>query len=360
MTGSNTADITIIGGGIIGLLSALELIRRGRSVTIIEDDERRPASWAGGGILSPLYAWHYSAAMNRLSRDAVSHYREILSLLSRSGLPTEGILNQSGMWVETDTREHSLQALAWADTQGWEAHACQVGTIFEGMEGRRGVFFPQLGSIRNPWLLRQLRNFLMQSGVAFIRDRVVAVYPKKKGGRLALKDHREILSETILLCAGAWNDQLLAQLGIPVIPLFPAKGEMILYKIEPGRVPSILLTGEGYLIPRSDGALLVGSTLRRGDNSDYPTVSARYRLEALAARLLPELAIRKPDYHWAGVRPGCERDYPLLGAVPGHDGWFAAAGCYRNGLVAGPACAALLAQLVCGEKTELDASVYGF
>lgn len=360
MIGRYTADVTIVGGGILGLLSALELVKRGRSVTIVDDSQRRPASWAGGGILSPLYAWRYSEAMNSLCRDAVSSYREILSSLKQQGLITEGILNLSGMWVATVEPEEKRSALDWAAAHDVDAYACNADSVMASGCADEGVFFPYLGSIRNPRLLRQLTSFLQHSGVEFISDRVISVHPQKQGGRLLLGSDREVLSEVILLCAGAWNDVLLRQLGIPATPFFPAKGEMLLYQLEQGVVPSIMLTEDGYLIPRGDGAVLVGSTLRRGDGSDYPTVNGRYRLEALASRLLPQLANKKPDFHWAGVRPGCERDYPWVGAIPGYEGWFAAAGCYRNGLVAGPACARLLAQLVCTSETELDSSTYAF
>lgn len=358
MGGRKRADITIVGGGILGLLSALELVQRGLPVTIVDDATRRPASWAGGGILSPLYAWRYSEAMNRLTQDAVPRYQHIAALLSGAGLPVDGLLHQSGMWVATRADEHEL-ALRWAASQGWKARACRADQILPDSLASNGVFFPYLGSIRNPRLLRLLRAFLHRSGVAFVNARVIALHPDAKGGRLALHDGRELATDTVLLCAGAWNDRLLAELGSSPV-LFPAKGEMLLYQLPPGKVPSIILTEEGYLIPRGDGAVLVGSTLRRGDASHYPTVNGRYRLESLARKLLPELALHKPAFHWAGVRPGCDRDHPWVGAISGRPGWFAVAGCYRNGLVAAPACATLLAQLVCEEPTELDPRLYAF
>ena len=358
MRGRNKADITIVGAGILGLLGALELVQRGVSVTIVDDAERRPASWAGGGILSPLYAWRYSEAMNQLAREAVPRYQTIVALLSAAGLPVDGLLYQSGMWVATRPVEQEM-ALQWAASQSWEARPCLAERVMSGSPAGDGVFFPHLGSIRNPRLLRQLRAYLRRSGVTFVNARVTALHPEDRGGRLILQDGQVLVAETVLLCAGAWNDRLLAELG-PSPALFPAKGEMLLYQLPAGRVPSIMLTEEGYLIPRSDGAVLVGSTLRRGDASDYPSVNGRYRLESLASHLLPELALHKPAFHWSGVRPGCDRDHPWLGAIPGRKGWFAAAGCYRNGLVAAPACAALLAQLICEEPTELDSQLYAF
>ncbi|MEP4373215.1 MAG: FAD-dependent oxidoreductase, partial [Alloalcanivorax venustensis] len=161
----------------------------------------------------------------------------------------------------------------------------------------------------------------------------------------------------VLRCAGAWTSALLAPLGVR-LPLFPAKGEMLLYRLPPGRVPTIVLTDEGYLIPRADGAVLAGSTLNPGDATTHPTVTGRWALQAMAASLLPELASVTPSHHWAGVRPGSDRDWPYLGPVPGTSGVFAAAGLHRNGLVAAPASAELLVRLMCGETPSLDPADY--
>ncbi len=94
---------------------------------------------------------------------------------------------------------------------------------------------------------------------------------------------------------------------------------MLLYRLAPGRVPSIVLTENGYLIPRADGAVLAGSTLKEGDDSTHPTEEGRRKLEAMAASILPALADQAPEHHWAGVRPGCGRTGPIWARcrVPG-------------------------------------------
>ena len=57
-------DILIVGGGVIGLSSALELARAGAKVTVVERGQcGNESSWAGGGILSPLLPWDYSSAV---------------------------------------------------------------------------------------------------------------------------------------------------------------------------------------------------------------------------------------------------------------------------------------------------------
>lgn len=356
------ADVLIVGAGIVGLLSALELTDRGARVTVIDaGGAYPPASWAGGGILSPLYAWRYPDAMNRLTADAPARYRRLVTRLHGYGGLAHDDLNDSGLWVAVAGEERQ-QALEWA--RHWrlscraEPLAGHLSGALDGAGGG-GVWFPDIGNIRNPRLLKALRAVLSHRGVRFVNEAVIAVTPLAQGGLLRLAGGDAARARRVLIAAGAWSPALLAPLGA-VPELFPAKGEMLLYNVPPGRVPAMVLTERGYLIPRADGALLVGSTHHRGDASYYPTVVDRWYLQDLAARLLPELASQRPLRHWAGVRPGCGRAWPYLGPVPGCQGVFAAAGHYRNGLVAAPASAELLAQLISDERPSLDPVDYSF
>ena len=112
------ADVLVVGGGIVGLLSALNLSDRGLSVTVIDaGGQRPPASWAGGGILSPLFAWRYPDPMNRLSQDATARYRALVDRLQgKAGLRASD-LHHSGLWVAVDGDERR-QALRWASDWG--------------------------------------------------------------------------------------------------------------------------------------------------------------------------------------------------------------------------------------------------
>ncbi|WP_272961742.1 NAD(P)/FAD-dependent oxidoreductase [Alcanivorax jadensis] len=348
-------EVVIVGGGIVGLLSAFELTKREIPATVIDQSEGGLASWAGGGILSPLYAWRYSDAMNRLTFDAMARYRGLFSELVGRCLEWSD-LHQGGLWVHVDTKEMNT-VKDWAGKWGVLSETLSGSDLLPSFPFSEGVFFPDLGNVRNPRLLKALRSYLASRGVSFIRDKVVSLLPRQKGAALETQNGLVLNAENVIFCAGVGSSKLLSMLGVS-LPMFPVKGEMLLYHLTPSRVPSVMLTQSGYLIPRADGAVLVGSTLIRGDCTTYPTVSGRYQLEAVAANLLPELASRTPAHHWAGVRPGSEVDYPYIGAVPGCNGVFAAAGHYRNGLVSAPATAELLVQMMCGERPNIDPAPY--
>ncbi|MCG8438369.1 MAG: FAD-dependent oxidoreductase [Pseudomonadales bacterium] len=347
------ADVLVIGGGIVGLLSALELTARQFSVTLIDaPDAVKPASWAGGGILSPLYAWRYSSAMNRLTVDAPSRYDEILCQLGES----QPLVHKGGLWVEVSAGEMS-RAKEWADAWGVSCKQASGASVMAAGLPSEGLYFPSVGNIHNPGLLKLLRDHLNRHGVQFENAVIERLRPEPSGGTVYACDGRRWSSGRILLSAGYASSGLLESLGI-TLPLFPAKGEMLRYQTVMDSVPAVMLTEAGYLIPRNDGSVLVGSTLRMGDSSQCPTVAGRYQLEALAERLCPSLAKIKPANHWAGVRPGSDRDHPYLGGVPGYNGIYAATGHYRNGLVAAPASARLIAQMMCGEAPFIDPEPY--
>lgn len=345
----------IVGAGIIGQLCALELNDRGwHDITIVETLDVPPASWAGGGILSPLFPWRYSQAMNALCHNSVGRYRALMQRLIKAGLVGGGELNISGMWMEVCPEEKPL-AITWIDEfQGgrfeWERR------VIAG-NAREGLWFPDLGSVRNPRLLKALRSFLLSRGVVFRQEKVHSCKEYRDG------------SVAVGFVSGAvdYFDKAILAAGSGVASItgfeemfFPAKGEMLLYRLG-GRAPSeVILAHEGYCIPRSNGDTLVGSTLRIGDDTCYPTVSGRYTLEKMAAALLPQTVGSKPAFHWAGVRPGFRRDRPVICSMPSQESIFIAAGHYRNGLVSAPATAELLAQLVCGEKPFIDPSHYSF
>lgn len=352
------SDVLVLGGGIVALLSALELTERGASVTIVEGDQP-PASWAGGGILSPLYAWRHSSLLNQLTFDGVDRYRRLVGMLESDGYAPPGrLLNLNGMWVQGDEKERE-RALRWASEWGLNCEAQSSDGLSGRMmaKGLEGVFFPGLGNVRNPGLLKALRACLQARGVKNHKARISDIRRQGRNVIFLAEDGRQWRADKTVVGMGAGTGALLEKLGVQ-LPLFPAKGEMLLYQLSPGDVSSVLLTEAGYLIPRNDGAVLVGSTLRKGDASFYPTVSGRYRLERLAQTLMPELEKARPAYHWAGVRPGSDRDYPFIGAVPGADGVYVATGHYRNGLVAAPATAELLAQVLCGVAPSIDPSGY--
>lgn len=355
-------DVVIVGGGVIGMLSALELAAAGRRVALLEAGVvAREASWAGGGIVSPLYPWRYSEAVWALARHSQEAYPALAeSLLERTGIDPEH--HVTGLyWLDLDDEE---QALAWArehDRPLQSVPMTQVRTAIPalGPDYARALFMPGVANIRNPRLGQALRAALQaEANVSlFEHSRVLGLETEGERVRGVRTAAGTLLAEQVVLCAGAWTAQLLAPLGLE-LPVEPVKGQMILYRCDPTLLPHMVLSSRRYAIPRRDGHILVGSTLEHVGFDKTPSAEALQSLQRTAAQLLPALADAPVVGHWAGLRPGSPEGIPYIGAVPQVEGLWLNCGHHRNGLVMAPASCRLLADLMLGRAVGLNPQPY--
>ncbi len=352
----------VVGGGVIGLLSAYGLAGAGCPVTLLDASATgTEASWAGGGIVSPLYPWRYSPAITALSHWSQDYYPGLGDTLKqRSGVDPE--VHETGLyWLDLEDED---QALAWAQREGRPLHRVDMGKVHAavpslGFGFSKAVYMPGVCNVRNPRLLRALRSALAQMPnvqiveqctiSAFVRDgqQVVGVHTSQG----------EMCADRVVVAAGAWSGNLLATLGLE-LPVKPMKGQMILFKCAEDFLPSMVLAKRLYAIPRRDGHVLVGSTLEDVGFDKTPTEDALESLRATAIDLLPGLSDAKVIKHWAGLRPASPEGLPYIGPVPGYDGLWLNCGHFRNGLVLAPASCQLLVDLMLGRTTCVDPAPY--
>lgn len=356
-------QVVIVGGGVIGLMMARELLAAGQAVRLVERrGTGQEASWAGGGIVSPLWPWRYPPAVTALAAVAQSAYPELAAALAaETGIDPE--LSPCGMLLIDS--EDERDALAWAATydrpmqrvQGLAALRDLEPGLGEGF--RQGLWMPYIANIRNPRLLAALRaSVLARGGVITEHDGVAAI--ESAGGRVSgvrLASGERVDGDQVILATGAWTAELLAPFGLS-LPIRPMRGQMLLYQTAPGTLRHIVLAEGRYLIPRRDGHVLCGSTTEDVGFDTGTTSEARALLQGVAARILPVLAEQTPIAHWAGLRPGSPNGIPWIGPVPGVEGLWVNAGHYRNGLVLAPASARLLVDLLLGRTPALDPTPY--
>jgi len=342
--------VVVIGGGLIGLLTARELLLAGRSVVLLEQGEPgRESSWAGGGILSPLYPWRYPDAVNRLAQWSQQHYPQLCRELAATGNDPE--YQRSGLLMPGLDSQQQQLAQQWAqrftaDLQlldGAECAACEPALH----DPQSALWLPEVAQVRNPRLLQALQRDL--AGRDWVLQRHTTVHA------LRYQDHRvtgvvttggeEIESSEVVVCAGAWSGALMQQWGI-TLPVAPVRGQMLLFRAEPGLLQRIVLIGDRYIIPRRDGRILVGSTMEQAGFDKTPTVAARDALMSDLEQLFPQLLRYPLEQHWAGLRPGSPDGIPFIGPVIDRPGLYVNAGQFRNGVVMGLASARLLADLL--------------
>ena len=356
------SDFLIVGGGVIGMLTARELAQSGASVTLVERGTcARESTWAGGGIVSPLYPWRYQEPVTQLATWSQGSYVHLAQdLLDETGIDPE--LRQKGMFMVAVDDE--AEALAWA--RRYQRPMQQVDADFlyrkeprlqPGHE--RALWMPEVASIRNPRLGKALRRSLeLNPRITLVEQagstRLLLESERVCGLATELGDYRA--GQTVL-AAGAWTATVLQQLGIE-LPVEPVKGQMMLFKAPAGLVNRVVLQGGRYLIPRNDGRILVGSTLERVGFDKQTTDVARDSLYRSALEIVPALADYPVEHHWAGLRPGSPEGIPYIGEVPGVRGLHVNAGQYRNGLVLAPASTRLMADLLLKRRPIIDPAPY--
>lgn len=341
-------EVLIIGGGIAGMMSALELTARGRSVTILDaPSSRPPASWAGGGILSPLFPWRYPLSMLPLTHDALTRYQRL----------EEMFFDELGLGIEI--RRHGMLVVAEdidAATQ-WSQMANVPLMAGGGKSAERQCFLPEVASIRNPWVLKRLRALLARRGVTFQFAQAISLSEQPGSVLVTCSTGEQYEAGSVLVAAGAWSRELLKPFSVGNL-FFPVKGQMLLFRGELEKDTPIILRDEGYLIPRNDGTFLVGSTLEPNANTSLPTELGLNSLMPALEKLMPGGNRCELLAQWAGIRPGCARQVPVIDQLS--DKVWINTGHYRNGLVCAPASAQLVAQLMCAEPTFCDTSAYSF
>tara|TARA_R110002126_G_scaffold1617_2_gene9471 strand:+ start:2608 stop:3711 length:1104 start_codon:yes stop_codon:yes gene_type:complete len=355
-------EIVVVGGGVIGCLSALNLLEAGCRVTLLERGELgREASWAGGGIVSPLYPWRYQASVSALANWSQGYYPTLSAqLLAQTGIDSE--VEPCGLlWLDHAERD---QALAWAQQRQQPLAEVASDFVYERVPQlasgyQSALWQADLANVRNPRLLQALRARLLQFAEFNLQEHSPATGLLRDGDRVVgvTTQAAEYRADAVVVAAGAWSGDWLAEAGLS-LPVVPVKGQMLLYKREPGWLKSVVLYEGRYAIPRRDGHILIGSTLEHAGYDKRTSTQALESLRQSAEGLLPELRELSRVAQWAGLRPGSPEGVPYIGPVSELPGLWLNAGHYRNGLVLAPASCRLLADLLLQRQPELDPAPY--
>lgn len=356
------AEVVIVGGGVIGLLLARELAEASIEVMLVERGALAgESSWAGGGIVSPLYPWRYTPPVTALASWAQAFYPRLCAqLLAETGLDPE--YTESGLLM-LDAEDED-EALAWSTRYGRRAERVDAATARDLQPGispdtRSAVWMPSVAQVRPPRLTAALAASLRRrASVRLVEGCEVRGFARQEGRLTALETSRgRIGGAQFVLCAGAWSGGLGQQLGV-ALPIEPVRGQMLLFAAGPAELRRMVMRQGKYLIPRRDGRVLVGSTLEQVGFDRLPTAAAYAQLHAAALQILPALADYALEAQWSGLRPGSPKGVPFIGRLPGFDNAWIDAGHFRNGVVLAPAATRLLADLLLARAPILDPLPY--
>ncbi|MDI1298327.1 FAD-binding oxidoreductase [Methylotenera sp.] len=355
-----TKHVVIVGGGIVGCMTAMELVGRGCKVTIVERNQiasqtSGESSWAGGGILFPLLPWFYSDAVNTLTNYGAKSYPEICQrLLRETGIDTD--FEQSGFLLlpNFDTQA----AGAWCASNQLPAQAVKASAFgVQSLSGEDALWLPTIGQIRPPYFMQAMRKWLEKNKVTMLEHtELVPLKEMQKLNEWQTIDGKTISADQFVVTSGAWSFELLKETSAK-LNIKPMRGQILLYKPEKN-LEQIVYREGFYMIPRRDGHLLAGSTLEDVGFDTTVTQEVRNEISAKAEAIMPALKNQAILKHWSGLRPGTPENLPTISAHPTIENLYLNTGHFRYGLTMAPASAKLVTALMLGEKPMIDASPY--
>lgn len=338
-------DCIVVGGGLIGMLSARELKKAGFNVLLLEKGQPgKESSWAGGGILSPLHPWQYPDVVNELASTGHKAYEALAEeLLEQSSIDPQ--YYRCGMLVLHSAEQQAERlsaAQSWAEK--WSMNLSAINThnelsaIAPGLSARceQGLWMPDIAQLRNPRFVKSLHASLDTLGIAYKENTPVEKLTVANGVINGVRANgKHYSSDHVLVAGGAWSAQILSACQQPAPDIHPVKGQMILFKGRPGQLKTILLAENRYLIPRKDGRILCGSTIEQSGFDKSISSDVKQELLQSAVALFPQLQTLAIEHHWSGLRPGSPQGVPYIGRHGDIKGLYINAGHFRNGVILG-------------------------
>ncbi|MFK8067234.1 MAG: glycine oxidase ThiO [Gammaproteobacteria bacterium] len=347
-----TIDCVVVGGGVIGMMTARELSITGLKVQIIEKGQvGREASWAGGGILSPISPWDAAEEIWPMVIASQRVYPELCAeLIEETGIDPQWI--RSGMLNFDHIDAEKL--VRWQDKTGSgidyldRKQICEIEPLVNE-RFQSALWLSDIAQIRTPRLLKALKKSLLFHGVVISEGVAVTEISKAKANINAVETTQgRINCGAVVITAGAWSGKFLKKKSL----IKPIRGQMLRVEVPEGLLKSILLKDDIYLIPRQSEMMkdlsekkqqiLIGSTLEDVGFDQTTTTEAAKSLYAVGIKVLPSLNKFPISQQWSGLRPGSEKGIPVIDAIENIEGLFLNSGHHRNGVTLAPAAAKIM------------------
>ena len=336
--------ILVLGGGAIGLATAIELAQHGAEVTVLNHRPKAAALYAAAGMLAPQAETIEDPIFLKFclqSRDLYPEWIHRIEALAQTsgGYWPCGILapryKSLSLHADSDVRVEPNASRKWLSKSEIQDFAPYLSPSVVG-----GWFFEKDAQVDNRLLGQALNLAAKAVGVKLHHDMTINGLVSKGDRIEKVKTQRgDWVADHYLLATGAWTGML------NDIPVVPRKGQMLsITPIDGGRpipLKQVLFGEEIYIVPRQTGEIIIGATSENVGFSPGNTVGGIQSLLNAATRLVPKLSQYEIHAQWWGYRPTTPDELPILGASP-WENLSIASGHYRNGILLTPITAQLM------------------
>lgn len=412
MSGTTAPEVIIVGGGIVGICTALSLIESGASVTLIErDDPGQGASFGNAGIISPwsvvpqavpglwktipgmilgkygaagislwhsleYFPWfvrflkhcnedtsrHVSKAMYVLCAETIELYQQLLCGTGHEDLvqdsmyvhafrdPDAASVDSLGNRLRIE-RGASIERIDGAELRRIEPALSSKFSAAIVIRGQARAIDPgRIGVV--------LSEKFQKLGGKIVRAVVQKLEARQDGGWTVNTDHGAYSTQKVVISAGAWSAELLRPLGINV-PLAAERGYHLNFADSDIRLNNSVMDAENHIVASSMTPGLRIAGIADFASPDSPPNPRHFEtLRHNAKLMIPDLNDVGSSV-WMGVRPSFPDSLPLIEQLPGKNGLFAAFGHSHYGMMMAPKTGQIIAGLVTGTPANQDISVFG-
>lgn len=340
-------DVAVVGAGIVGLTTAYELTKRGFNVRIFDPWPASEASFAAAGMLAPVseVVWD-QPGLYPLMRRSRSLFPELAAAVAEESGMDVGYQPSETLVCAGDNADRVyLQELIELQEQVGEVHLLSAREA-RAMEPALGPGV--VGAVHIPGDHQIDPRKFCAALLHILGDRVVrAKVTGVETGCVTLEDGSRVAAEQIVLANGLAASEFID------VPLRPVYGDILRLSVPSHLQPLITRTIRAvvrgrpvYLVPRSDGSLVLGATSREDGRSGV-SAEGVHQLLRDAHHIVPGLWECDIEEMTARARPGSPDDIPMIGTIK--PGVVLSTGYFRHGILLSAIGAELTADVV-GEK----------
>ena len=346
-----TPNVAIVGGGVIGCAVAFELARRGVDVSVWDRGiVGAGATQASAGILAPYIEAHEGGPLFDLTVRGLSVYEGFVeSVRSASTTPfdfrrsgTLEVANNENRARELKSRRSPLTNAQWLDAEALLKSEPSINAKAVG-----GLLCPEHGYVAVSDFVRAMKEAAATHGCVFHEDtRISAIQLEGSKCVLEVGDERTSVNvDRVVLCAGSWA-RALDPLGELRERVRPIRGQLLHVHSRLARVEHVLWGTSCYIVPWTDGTLLIGATSEDVGFDQRSTLAGVSSLIAAALDLLPGLGDATLLGVRVGLRPATADGLPIIGPSPANARVIYGTGHFRNGVLLAPLTAQLIGDLI--------------